>query len=126
MKVKSVIVNRFRGYENKTRVDFHDLSVLVGQNDKGKSTLLEALDIFFNEGKGCIKLDKEDINKNCLANGNECIEIEVELTDLPSTILIDAANTTTLQDEYLVTLKNTLHIIKRYPGAGKEKVFSPP
>jgi predicted ATP-dependent endonuclease of OLD family len=123
MKIKSVVVNRFRGYEGPVRVDIEDLCVLVGRNDIGKSTILEALDIFFNEGKGCVKLDKEDINKKCLANENDCIEIEVEFADLPPTIIIDSTNETTLQDEFLLTSEGTLRIIKRYPGAGKEKVF---
>jgi predicted ATP-dependent endonuclease of OLD family len=123
MKIKSVTVNRFRGYEKPVKVEIEDLCVLVGKNDKGKSTLLEALDIFFNEGKGCVKLDKEDINKSCLANGNDCIEIEVEFSDLPPKIIIDTTNETTLQNEYLTTQAGTLHVIKRYPAAGKEKVF---
>lgn len=123
MKIKSVTVNRFRGYEKPIRVEIDDLCVLVGKNDIGKSTILEALDIFFNEGKGCIKLDKGDINKECLTRGEDCIEIGVEFTDLPPTILIDSTNTTSLQDEYLITANGTLHIIKRYPAAGKEKVF---
>lgn len=123
MKIKSVVLNRFRGYEEPIKVEIENLCVLVGQNDIGKSTLLEALDIFFNEGKGCIKLDKDDINKNCLSKGEDCIEIEVEFSDLPESILIDATNTTTLQSEYLVTSNGTLHIVKRYPAAGKEKVY---
>jgi len=66
MKIKSVTVNRFRGYPSPVTVEVNDLLVLVGRNDVGKSTILEALDIFFNEGKGCVKIDKDDINKVCL------------------------------------------------------------
>ena len=99
MKIKSVRVNRFRGYDEPVRVEIDDLCVLVGRNDIGKSTLLEALDIFFNEGKGCVKLDKDDINKKCLAAGEDCVEIEVEFTELPKKILIDAANETTLCED---------------------------
>jgi predicted ATP-dependent endonuclease of OLD family len=123
MKIKSVAVNRFRGYERRVQMEMNNLRVLVGKNDIGKSTVLEALDFFFNEGKGCVKIDKEDINKTCLAQGNDCIEIEVEFTELPATIVIDSTNHTTLQDEYLVTSTGSLHVIKRYSGAGKEKVF---
>lgn len=123
MKIKSVAVNRFRGYEKPIYVEIEDLCVLVGRNDIGKSTLLEALDIFFNEGKGCVKLDKDDINKKCLSNGEDCIEIEVEFTDLPRSLVIDSTNETTLQDEFLLSSAGTLKIVKRYPGAGKEKVF---
>lgn len=123
MKIKSVTVNRFRGYDQPVSVEIDNLCVLVGRNDIGKSTLLEALDIFFNEGKGCVKLDKDDINKRCLANAEDCIEIEVEFTNLPQRILIDATNETTLADEYLLSTDGTLRVLKRYPAAGKEKVF---
>lgn len=123
MKIKSVSVNRFRGYSSPVKVEVDDLLVLVGRNDVGKSTILEALDIFFNEGKGCVKIDKDDINKDCLALGQDCIEIGVEFADLPPSIVIDDTNQTTLHEEYLLTPAGTLHIIKRYPNAGKEKVF---
>ena len=69
MKIKAVTVNRFRSYSSPVTVQVDDLLVLVGRNDIGKSTILEALDIFFNEGKGCVKIDKDDINKDCLAQG---------------------------------------------------------
>src|SRR5690606_14133192 len=123
MEIKAVTVNRFRGYSSPVTVQMDDLLVLVGRNDIGKSTILEALDIFFNEGKGCVKIDKDDINKDCLAQGQDCIEIGVEFTDLPADIVIDATNHTTLRDEYLLTSTGTLHVIKRYPNAGKEKIF---
>lgn len=41
---------------------FNDLTVFVGKNNARKSTVLEALDLFFNDGKGVIKCDKTDIN----------------------------------------------------------------
>lgn len=123
MKIKAITVNRFRGYSTPVKVEVDDLLVIVGRNDIGKSTLLEALDVFFNEGKGCVKLDKHDINKDCLTLGQNCIEIGVEFTDLPDRIVIDAANETTLQEEFLLTSEGTLHVVKRYPNAGKGKVF---
>ena len=47
MKLKSISIENFRGYQDKTTINFDDLTVLVGKNDIGKSTILEALDIFF-------------------------------------------------------------------------------
>lgn len=123
MKIKAVTVNRFRGYSEPVVVGLDDLSVLVGRNDIGKSTILEALDVFFNEGKGCIKLDKEDINKSCLARGEDQIEVSVEFTELPAEIVIDSTNRTTLASEYLTTAQGTLHVIKRFSPSGKERVF---
>lgn len=123
MKIKSVGIKGFRGYSSPIEVEFSDLLVLVGKNDIGKSSILEALDIFFNDGKGSIKLDKDDINKRNSASGDDCIEIWVEFEELPGSIVIDASNRTTLEREHLLTADQTLKVIKRYPKAGKEKVF---
>ena len=123
MKIKSVTLHRFRHYSNPITVEMDNLLVLVGKNDIGKSSILEALDIFFNDGKGCVKLDKDDINKQSLANGNDCIEIAVEFTDLPESIIIDTAHQTNLAVEYLLTPDGTLKIVKKYKSAGKERVY---
>jgi len=113
----------FRGYKEEISVDFNNLNVFVGKNDIGKSTILEALDIFFNEGKNIIKLDKEDINKKAKEEGNEEIRISIVFEDLPSEIIIDSENPTTLDAEYLLNSDSCLEVIKKYPKAGKEKVF---
>lgn len=123
MKIKTIGIKGFRGYSDPIQVQVSDLLVLVGKNDIGKSTILEALDIFFNDGKGSVKLDKEDINKANLTAGDDCIEISVEFEELPTSIVIDTTNETSLTDEHLVTETGTLKVVKRYPNAGKEKVF---
>lgn len=123
MKIRTIGIKGFRGYANPIQIQVSDLLVLVGKNDIGKSTVLEALDIFFNDGKGTVKLDKEDINKANLSAGDDCIEISVEFEDLPAAIVIDSTNETTLADEHLLTEAGTLRVIKRYQNAGKEKVF---
>lgn len=123
MKIKKIKIENFRAYENETIVDFGNLNVFVGKNDIGKSTILEALDIFFNENKGVVKIDKDDINKKCKNNSNTEIKICVVFEELPTTLTIDATNPTTLADEHLLQSDGTLEIVKRYPNAGKEKVF---
>jgi predicted ATP-dependent endonuclease of OLD family len=122
MKISQVKISNFRGYKEETTINFNDLTVFVGKNDVGKSTVLEALDVFFNEGKGVIKLDKEDINKQSLVDGNNNIYITVVFEDLPGSLVIDSTNETTLQDEYLLNNDGKLEIVKTYPNAGKEKV----
>ena len=122
MKISQVKITNFRGYKDETTVNFNDLTVFVGKNDVGKSTVLEALDVFFNEGKGVIKLDKEDINKQGLEDGNNTISIAVVFEDLPTSLVLDSTNHTTLQDEYLLNGDGKLEIVKTYPNAGKEKV----
>ena len=62
MKIVSVKIKNFRGYGEEVKIKFDDLTVFVGKNDVGKSTILEALDIFFNDGKGVVKIEKNDVN----------------------------------------------------------------
>lgn len=52
MLIDSIILENFRGYHSRQVIKVSDLTAFVGKNDVGKSTILEALDIFFNEGKG--------------------------------------------------------------------------
>lgn len=121
--IKSVILKNFRGYRNETIIPFESMIVFLGRNDIGKSTVLEALDIFFNDNKGIKALDNNDINKEALNNGDTEIVICVELGDLSSVIAIDATNSTTSADEYLLDSSGNLTIIKRYKDADKANVF---
>lgn len=123
MKIKKIKLANFRIYKEEITVDFDDLNVFVGKNDIGKSTILEVLDIFFNENKGVIKIDKDDVNKSCREENNTEMKISVVFDDLPDSLTIDSTNPTTLADEYLLNSDNYLEIIKKYPNAGKEKVF---
>ncbi|WP_316804392.1 ATP-binding protein [Pedobacter nototheniae] len=123
MKIKSLRIQNFRGYKDETFIQFDDLTVLVGKNDVGKSTVLEALDVFFNDGKGVVKLDKDDINKAAINSGDNVITIAVTFQNLPLTVVIDTSNETTLAGEYLLNNDGDLEIIKRYPNAGTAKVF---
>lgn len=123
MRIKKVRINNFRGYKDMSEIFINDLTTIVGKNDIGKSTILESLDIFFNKGKGVIKIDKEDVNKECISEGNKVTEITVIFENLPSKIIIDSTNETSLQNEYLLNSNKELEIIKRYNNAGAEKVF---
>ena len=123
MKIKQVKISNFRSYKEEVVIDFNDLNVFVGKNDIGKSTILEALDIFFNENKGIIKLDKEDINKKAKEEGNNEIIISIIFDDLPRISTIDTSNPTNLAEEYLLNEDGYLEVIKKYSNAGKEKVY---
>lgn len=46
MRLTTLKLKNFRGYRGETVVGFDDLTAFVGKNDVGKSTILEALDIF--------------------------------------------------------------------------------
>lgn len=113
MKIHKITLEKFRGYRNPTTIEFNDLTVFVGRNDIGKSTILEALDLYFNDGKGVIKYDDGDINISC---GQREFIIGVTFTELPDNIIVDATFQTTLADEYLLNEDGELEIIKRFNG----------
>lgn len=123
MKIKSLKLKNFRGYTGETTIDFENLTAFVGRNDSGKSSILEALDIFFNDGKGIIRLDKNDVNMDACSQGDMEICIGVCFSDLPPRIVIDATCETTLEQEHLLNSDGFLEVIKRYPNGGSAKVF---
>lgn len=123
MKIESLTLKNFRGYSGETTINFENLTAFVGKNDIGKSSILEALDIFFNDGKGIIKLDKTDLNTEACSHGDTDICISVCFSDLPAKIVIDATCETTLQQEYLLNPGGFLEVVKRYPNGGSAKVF---
>lgn len=123
MKIVSLKIENFRGYKEEVEVKFDDLTVFVGKNDVGKSTILEALDIFFNDGKGAVKIEKNDVNvENAKIENNETI-ISVCFSDLPNKIIIDSSVETTLQDEYMLNSEGYLEIVKKYKNGGTAKTF---
>ena len=123
MKIDSVKIKNFRGYADETQILFNDLTVFVGKNDIGKSTILEALDIFFNDGKGVTKIDKSDVNVKLNNEGDQDIEITVIFSELPEKIVIDSSVETTLENEYLLNENHLLEIKKKYNNGGAAKVF---
>lgn len=114
MKINKVSIKNFRGFNEEVSVSLGDFTAFVGKNDIGKSSILEALDIFFNDGKGSIKLDKDDINNMCKVSGDTDVVISVAFSDLPSEVILDDTNTTTLQNEFLVHSDGMLHIKKSF------------
>jgi len=114
MKIISVTIRNFRGYEKATTIDFNDLTVFIGKNDVGKSTILEALDLFFNEGKGTIKMEKTDL---CVDSNDKDFEISVEFGDLPQNVVLDSQYQTSLEEEYLLNDRHNLVVNKVFNGS---------
>ena len=123
MKIKNLKIKNYRGYCGEIAIDFDEFTALVGKNDIGKSSIMEALDVFFNDGKGVVKLDKEDVNVCARANQENEISITVCFSELPDRIVIDATNETTLSGEHLLNEDGLLEITKKYPNGGSAKVF---
>lgn len=123
MRISKLKLKNFRGYRD-VEVSFGNLTAFIGRNDVGKSTILEALDIFFNEGKGVVKLDSSDLNAEAKGSEGQCMEITVCFNDLPTKIIIDSTYQTNLHDAFLLNKNGELEVIKRYSLKGlKEQVY---
>lgn len=109
MKLRELRLKNFRCYKDEMSIMFDDMTALVGRNDAGKSTIMDALDIFFNNGTP----DKNDASKG----GNVSdIEIACIFDELPETIILDDAVPTTLQCEYLLNREGYLELHKVFNG----------
>lgn len=109
MELVKLKIENFRGYKN-SEIELSKLSVIIGKNDVGKSTLLDALNIFFEnekplENDANVYSGKNDISITCFFNVNPNY-----------TIFLDSAETektqTTLESEYLLDDKGLLQIKK--------------
>jgi len=123
MRIGCLQIDNFRCYDREVIIDFDNLTAFVGKNDVGKSSILEALDIFFNNSKGVTKLEKEDICNKGILNGDNEIRISVCFDSLPEYVVIDSTNKTNLSEEFLINAEGYLEIIKKYPNAGNERVY---
>lgn len=109
MKLSKLRLHNFRCYKDEIEVDFSDITALAGRNDSGKSSLMDALDIFLNDGAP----DKDDASKQ--GNPKE-LKIICEFDDLPATVIIDDSSPTNLVDEFLLNANGRLEIHKSYSG----------
>lgn len=76
MKIKSIEINNWRSI-NHLLTDFNDLSVIIGQNNHGKSNILTAILFFY----GKIKPDIQDFKNPDLPAFVELTYIELDEND---------------------------------------------
>jgi predicted ATP-dependent endonuclease of OLD family len=95
MRVARVDVTNFRA-ASRVAVDLEALTCIIGENNSGKSTVLKAIDLFFQNGP---RVEEDDFhNKNI----KEPIEITLTLVDLvPSEMELFKANL--IEDKLIVT-----------------------
>ena len=111
MKLKKLKIRNFRCYREEITISFDDLTALIARNDTGKSTILEALDAFFN-------LDKLESGDRSTGVANSvAVEITCVFKDVPSELVIDTDNKISPTHEYLLNQDGDLEICKVYKGA---------
>ncbi|MCW8345475.1 AAA family ATPase [Vibrio sp. ZSDZ65] len=121
MKLEVVKLKNFRGYGAEVTIPINDLTAFIGRNDAGKSTVFEALEIFFNNS--IVKCEKDDLNINA---ENNLIEITCIFGELPEQLVIDSAFPTSLAEEHLLNSDQKLEIKKVYSATAanpKEKTY---
>lgn len=107
--LRSIRLRNFRGYTDALITFDAHMNIIIGKNDVGKSTILEALEIFFNSEQ--IKMEPSD--KNCHCHDSEKVEITCcfDLDDAAKTV-IDSSVQVRLDQEYLLNADNLLEIKK--------------
>lgn len=122
MRLKTVKLTNFRSYQEETAVDFDDLTALVGRNDVGKSTILDALDIFFASGTRARKMQPDDA---CVRSEDKTVRIACVFSDFEGRdFVIDAAAPTTLADEHLLNSDGNLEIVQEF-NCGAARMAAP-
>ncbi|WP_417509566.1 AAA family ATPase [Methylophaga sp.] len=120
MRLKCIKLTNFRGYQNTTVIPINEaMTGIVGRNDFGKSTILEALAIFF-ESDGA-KADKNDMNCFRLQAGDTHFEIACEFDELPPSLLLDENVETTLADELLLNEESNFEVVKTFKATTSGK-----
>lgn len=116
MKISKLELTNFRGYRNVS-VEFDDnFNVIIGKNDIGKSTVLEALEIFFNNET--VKVDIDDHNVH--AADEQYMAIQVSFSPEDKEYTIDTVPTD-LNKEYLLDADKNLSV-KKVWDCSKDKL----
>lgn len=76
MELREIKLHNFRCYKD-IHIKFSEgIQMLLGKNDIGKSSIFEALDIFFNDKDALTRLSVDDLNINASRN----VETDISVT----------------------------------------------
>ena len=126
MKLKTVKIKNFRGFKDEVIIPFENLTAFIGKNDAGKSTILEALEIFFNNK--LVSCEHNDLNVKAKEEGEFKIEITCVFNELPNIFVLDSTyeEEDLLRKQYLLNADGDLEIKKIFDTelkTIKEKIF---
>ncbi|WP_298325504.1 ATP-binding protein [Asticcacaulis sp.] len=111
MQLSSLTIENYRCYKEPVTISFDEFTGIVGRNDVGKSTIMDALAIFFEMAK----MEKEDA---CVHGVTKSVKLTCEFSAVPSRIIIDADFETNLAEEFLLNRLGNLEIRKTYDCSG--------
>jgi putative ATP-dependent endonuclease of OLD family len=114
MQLKQVILKNFRIYETETRINVSGLTTLVGRNDAGKSSILEALEIFFNQE--IVSIEHLDAS---VGSGSKIITIGCVFGGIADEeLVLDETARTSLRAEHLLNAADDLEVRKMFDCSG--------
>lgn len=108
MKLDRVIIKGFRSYGAKTEIDISQLTAFIGENDVGKTSVLEALDAFFN---GVI--EPHDFNK-----GKKTMSVGCIFSNVPKSIFLKKRLHMSPKKENILNIDGNLEIYKEWITRG--------
>jgi len=119
MRLARVRIRNFRCFKTEVALDLGDITAIIGKNDAGKSAILDALAIWFEEES----LDSDDAT----VDGDKTdVRIICEFDELPRGIIIDVDYKTDLASEYLLNAAGHLEVHKAYNASLPKSKVSPP
>lgn len=116
MRLAEVSITGFRGFRDRVTVPIDSsLTAIIGRNDSGKSTILQALDYYFN--------DRKMVKDDYTVGGEGAATVECCFDELPDELIIDSQASTTLAGEYLLDSEGRLRIRKVWRGNQVPKCY---
>lgn len=113
MILKKVTIRNFRCYSSATTIDIGNLTCIIGRNDVGKSSVMEALDAFFND-----TISKADLSATAPVDDQK-LEITCVFSELPETLVLDTSAQCNLDEEGLLNVNKDLEIKREWDFSGK-------
>jgi len=113
MKIKTIKIHNFRSIEEQS-FDLTDYSLLVGSNDSGKSNIIDAIRIFYDD----LKFNEEkDFPKLTVKDEESWIEIKFLLTEEEFDNLKEEYRQENDSEKYFVVRRYLKHPTKVQSGS---------
>lgn len=113
MILKKVTIRNYRCYSISTTIYIGNLTCIIGKNDVGKSTIMEALDAFFNDA-----ISKSDLSATAPTDDQK-VEITCVFSELPESLVLDTSAQCNLDEEGLLNANKELEIKRVWDFSGK-------
>lgn len=112
MKLGKIKLKNFRCYRSEQEFLLDDLTAIIGKNDIGKSSILDAIDGFFNDS-----LDAGDLSNDAESNS---IELTCFFEDVPDEVVLDTSVASSPIDEGILNGINQLEVKKIFTFGGRK------